>query len=92
VQKGWSDERGWRKSVWVNAERLECPKRVKKSVWVNAERLECPKRVEEKRLGQCREAGLTEEGGGKVFGSMQRGWSDRRGWRKSVWVNAEGLE
>ncbi|WP_217642396.1 hypothetical protein [Bacillus sp. OK048] len=37
-------------------------------------------------------AGVTEEHSEKSFGSMQRGWSDRRAFRKGNWVNAEGLE
>ncbi|MDR7076980.1 hypothetical protein J2Y03_002003 [Neobacillus niacini] len=35
---------------------------------------------------------MTEEQVEKAFGSMQEAWSDRRAYRKSIWVNAGGLE
>ncbi|MDQ0973668.1 hypothetical protein QFZ31_003546 [Neobacillus niacini] len=35
---------------------------------------------------------MTEEHVEKAFGSMQKAWSDRRTCRKSIWVNAGGLE
>ena len=44
--------------------------------------------MQKKHLGQCREAGVTEEHSEKAFGSMQGGWSDRRAFRKSIWVDA----
>ncbi|NYE03299.1 hypothetical protein F4694_000018 [Bacillus niacini] len=35
---------------------------------------------------------MTEEHAEKAFGSMQVVWSDRRACRKSIWVNAGGVE
>jgi hypothetical protein len=40
--------------------------------------------MEEKRLGQCRRAGVTEEHIEKAFGLMEEGWSDRSEYGKDV--------
>jgi hypothetical protein len=48
--------------------------------------------MKKKHLGQCRRSGVTEEHKEKAYGSMQEVWSDRSARRKSVWVNAGGLE
>jgi hypothetical protein len=47
--------------------------------------------MKKKSLGQCRQPGVTEEQE-KAFGSMQAAWSDRRVYRKSIWVNADSLK
>ncbi|MDR7075350.1 hypothetical protein J2Y03_000338 [Neobacillus niacini] len=35
---------------------------------------------------------MTEDHSEKAFGSMQVSWSDRRAFRKSIWVIAVNLE
>jgi hypothetical protein len=42
-------------------------------------------------LGKCRRSGVTEEHTEKLFGAMQGVWSDRKAFRKSIWVNADSL-
>ncbi|MFB3167050.1 hypothetical protein P5G62_007990 [Neobacillus sp. 179-C4.2 HS] len=47
--------------------------------------------MKKKHLGQCRQCGVTEEYEEKAFRSMQTVWSDRRAFRKGIWVNAGSL-